>query len=40
MKEIVKESRPIAYVVQNVGGIDLRYDVGDTVPVKHTIRGL
>jgi glycosyltransferase involved in cell wall biosynthesis len=30
----------IAYVIQNVGGIDLSSDLGDTVPVKRTILGL
>lgn len=30
----------IVYAVQNVGGIDFDQDVGDTVPVKYTIRGL
>lgn len=30
----------IAYTIQNVGGIDLASDLGDTVPVKHTLRGL
>jgi glycosyltransferase involved in cell wall biosynthesis len=27
----------IAYAIQNVGGIDFNYDVGDTVPVKQTL---
>lgn len=30
----------VAYAIQNVGGIDFRNDVGDTVPVKYTLRGL
>lgn len=30
----------IAYVIQNVGGIDFSTDLGDTVPVKRTILGL
>jgi len=30
----------IAYAIQNVGGIDFRQDIGDTVPVKYTLRGL
>ena len=30
----------ILYAVQNVGGIDLRYDIGDTVPVKYSLLGL
>jgi glycosyltransferase involved in cell wall biosynthesis len=30
----------IAYAIQNVGGIDFSQDVGDTVPVKHTLAGL
>lgn len=30
----------IAYAVQNVGGIDFRQDIGDTVPAKQTILGL
>lgn len=30
----------IAYAIQNVGGIDFTQDVGDTVPVKHTLTGL
>lgn len=30
----------IAYAIQNVGGIDFRQDVGDTVPVKQTLLGL
>lgn len=30
----------IAYAIQNVGGIDFGLDVGDTVPVKHTLTGL
>lgn len=30
----------ILYAIQNVGGIDFARDIGDTVPVKHTLRGL
>ncbi len=30
----------IAYVIQNVGGIDFTLDVGDTVPVKQSLLGL
>jgi glycosyltransferase involved in cell wall biosynthesis len=30
----------IAYAIQNVGGIDFTQDLGDTVPVKQTLRGL
>jgi glycosyltransferase involved in cell wall biosynthesis len=30
----------IAYAIQNVGGIDFSRDIGDTVPVKQTLRGL
>ena len=30
----------IAYAIQNVGGINFTQDVGDTVPVKYTFRGL
>lgn len=30
----------IAYAIQNVGGIDFAQDIGDTVPVKYTLRGL
>lgn len=30
----------IAYAIQNVGGIDFRQDLGDTVPVKQTLMGL
>ena len=30
----------IAYAIQNVGGIDFRSDVGDTVPVKQSLLGL
>ncbi len=30
----------ILYTIQNVGGIDFTRDVGDTVPVKQTLRGL
>lgn len=30
----------ILYTIQNVGGIDFAQDIGDTVPVKHTLRGL
>ena len=30
----------VAYLIQNVGGIDLSRDIGDAVPVKQTIRGL
>jgi len=30
----------IAYAIQNVGGIDFNQDIGDTVPVKYTLKGL
>jgi starch synthase len=30
----------IAYAIQNVGGIDLSNGIGDTIPVKYTLRGL
>jgi hypothetical protein len=30
----------ILYSIQNVGGIDFSKDIGDTVPVKYTFRGL
>lgn len=30
----------ILYAIQNVGGIDFDNDIGDTVPVKYTLRGL
>lgn len=30
----------VAYTIQNVGNIDFRHDVGDTVPVKRTLLGL
>jgi glycosyltransferase involved in cell wall biosynthesis len=30
----------ILYAIQNVGGIDFSKDIGDTVPVKYTLRGL
>ncbi len=30
----------IAYTIQNVGGINFSHNVGDTVPVKHTLSGL
>jgi glycosyltransferase involved in cell wall biosynthesis len=30
----------VAYAIQNVGGIDFRQEIGDTVPVKNTLRGL
>ena len=30
----------IAYAIQNVGGIDFRVDIGDTVPVKQSLLGL
>jgi len=30
----------IAYTIQNVGGLDLSCDIGDAVPVKHTLHGL
>lgn len=30
----------VAYAIQNVGGIDFSDDLGDTVPVKHTLFGL
>lgn len=30
----------ILYAIQNVGGIDFSRDIGDTVPVKHTLHGL
>lgn len=30
----------IAYAIQNVGGIDFSHDLGDTVPVKYTLKGL
>lgn len=49
-KKIVQSLKPnvpgydrklrIAYAIQNVGGIDFSQDVGDTVPVKHTLTGL
>lgn len=34
------EQLRIAYAIQNVGGIDFSQDVGDTVPVKYTLKGL
>ena len=34
------KSLRIAYAIQNVGGIDFSKDIGDTVPVKYTLRGL
>lgn len=34
------DSLRIAYAIQNVGGIDFRHDVGDTVPVRQTLSGL
>jgi glycosyltransferase involved in cell wall biosynthesis len=37
---MVSNSVRIAYAIQNVGNIDFRQDIGDVVPVKHTIRGL
>jgi glycosyltransferase involved in cell wall biosynthesis len=30
----------ILYAIQNVGGIDFNNDLGDTVPIKYTLRGL
>ncbi|MGD2158172.1 MAG: glycosyltransferase family 4 protein [Anaerolineales bacterium] len=30
----------VAYAIQNVGGIDLSNGVGDSIPVKYTLRGL
>lgn len=30
----------ILYAIQNVGGIDFTHDIGDTVPVKHSLVGL
>ena len=36
----VENGLRVAYAIQNVGGIDFRRDVGDTVPVKYTLRGL
>jgi glycosyltransferase involved in cell wall biosynthesis len=35
-----REHLRIAYAIQNVGGIDFLNDLGDTVPVKHTLIGL
>jgi glycosyltransferase involved in cell wall biosynthesis len=37
---VKKEQLRILYAIQNVGGIDFSRDIGDTVPVKHTLKGL
>jgi glycosyltransferase involved in cell wall biosynthesis len=34
------QSLHLVYAIQNVGGIDFHLEVGDTVPVKHTLQGL
>ena len=34
------EALRIMYAIQNVGGIDFRQDIGDTVPVRQTLLGL
>jgi glycosyltransferase involved in cell wall biosynthesis len=40
MSVAIRPGRKIAYTIQNVGGVGLEQDVGDSVPMKYSLQGL